>query len=481
MRTRKNRRELTRRRCSLCGTLAAALLAGCASQAPPPAVAIDAGDPVKAAYVVLGPGGAAVARVITTSAACPELEVDGARVAMVVRAAPATEALRPTLSAPSDSKPSAFPVTTCEAHLAADVQRVGVGGHALPAPRRDPQRIVVIGDTGCRMKISDDAFQACNDPADWPFAQVAAAAAAMRPDLVIHVGDYHYRENACPPGNRGCAGSPWGYGWDTWDADLFAPARALLAAAPWIVVRGNHESCSRAGQGWWRFLDPRPLVRERDCNDPANDGIGDFSDPYAVPIAADTQLIVFDSSKVGTRALAITDPMYRIYSAQMRDAFALGRNVDYNFFMNHHPILGLAPDPTQQPTSVYPGNEALQSVLQPIQGRQLFPTNVQALIAGHYHLFEMVSFATPQPTQLISGNAGSWLYPPLPHQLARSAQPASGAVIESIVSTSEYGFMTIERGTGGTWRVDAWDRRGLPFTHCTLRGAKTHCVPETLP
>ena len=152
---------------------------------------------------------------------------------------------------------------------------------------------MVIGDTGCRIKASDNIFQACNDAAQWPFKQVAAAAAAIAPDLVIHVGDYHYRETACPAGDPACAGSPWGYGWDAWEADLFAPAQPLFAAAPWIVVRGNHESCFRAGQGWWRFLDPRPLAARQDCNSAADDSVGDYSAPYAVPLGtgrdADTQ------------------------------------------------------------------------------------------------------------------------------------------------------------------------------------------------
>ena len=124
---------------------------------------------------------------------------------------------------------------------------------------------------------------------------------------------------------RGCAGSPWGYGWDAWDADLFTPARPLLAAAPWIVVRGNHESCNRAGQGWWRFLDPRPLVPGRDCNDPANDGIGDFSDPYAIPFAPTRSSSCSIRRRSGVAPLAVTDPMYKIYFAQMRMSFALRR------------------------------------------------------------------------------------------------------------------------------------------------------------
>jgi len=81
------------------------------------------------------------------------------------------------------------------------------------------------------------------------------------------------------------------------------PAAPLLAAAPWLLVRGNHESCDRAGQGWWRFLDPRPLERGRDCNLAVEDDVGDFSEPYTVPLGTDWQWIVFDSSKVGLAPL----------------------------------------------------------------------------------------------------------------------------------------------------------------------------------
>src|SRR5437867_3451418 len=409
------------------GAVVAALLFSLVACAPLSRVERD-GDPIKAAFVVLGEGGKPTARVITSAAQCPLLHVDDVAVPMNVRAPAATMALRPTRSDPAESKPSAFPVLTCERTLADGVLRASVGSHALPLPTPEPRMVVIIGDTGCRLKTSDNAFQACNDSNDWPFAQVAAAAAAIKPDLVIHVGDYHYRENACPAGNAGCAGSPWGDGWDTWDADLFTPAQPLLAAAPWIVVRGNHESCGRAGQGWWRFLDPRPLQRGRDCNDPANDETGDYSEPYAVPLSPDTQFIVFDSSKVGLHALATNDPMYRIYADQMQKAFALGRGVTHNFFVNHHPILGFAPDAAQQPTGVYPGNESLQSVLAPINTALLFPRNVQALIAGHVHLFQMVSFATPHPTQFVSGNGGSWTDAPLPQALPRGATPAPGAM-----------------------------------------------------
>ncbi|RAF64861.1 serine/threonine protein phosphatase, partial [Burkholderia multivorans] len=67
--------------------------------------------------------------------------------------------------------------------------------------------------------------------------------------------------------------------------------------------RGNHEECARAGQGWFRFLDPRPYSASRSCDDPANDNDANYSEPYAVSLGGGTQVIVFDSAKVGRNAL----------------------------------------------------------------------------------------------------------------------------------------------------------------------------------
>ncbi|HVN36216.1 MAG TPA: metallophosphoesterase [Casimicrobiaceae bacterium] len=456
------------------GCALAALLAGCAALTRD----ADRGAPLYA-YVVLGDEGRAVARVITGDAVCPAIELDGVATQMDVRAAPATIPLRPTRSPPAQSKPSAFPVLTCEKAIPAGVARAMVLDRALPLPVAHPRRIVVIGDTGCRIKTGDNIFQACNDPALWPFPQVASAAADVQPDLVIHVGDYHYRENACPLSNAGCAGSPWGYGWDTWEADVFAPAAKLFAAAPWIVVRGNHESCNRAGQGWWRFLDPRPLAPHRDCNVAADDSTGDYSEPYAVPFGSgpdvDMQFIVFDSSLVGVAPLKATDPMYIRYRAQFEAAFALAARRPNTFFMNHHPILAFAPNPAK-PLRPYPGNGALQSALDGLQPTALFPPSVQALLSGHVHLFEVVTFATPQPPQFVAGNGGDWIDPPLPIPLPAATTPAPGAVVAGIVASNRFGFLTIERD-GGRWRMVAHDFRGTPMTTCALSERRAICDP----
>lgn len=447
-----------------------AVLSGCAGMPLPQ-------DPPTAyQFVLLGADGVPVARAITEAANCPDIVVDGNAWPMVTRMAAQTIPLRPTRSEPALSKPSSFPVRTCDAAIPAGAKAASIGGRALPLPKANPQRIVVLGDTGCRIKVSDNAFQNCEDPAQWPFERVANAAAATAPDLVIHVGDYHYRENACLAGDFGCFGSPWGYGWDAWRADLFHPARRLLAAAPWIVVRGNHESCARAGQGWWRFLDPRPVAPQQNCNTAADDSIGDFSEPYVVPLDATgaTEVIVFDSSLVGVTPLPSTERMYRNYHAQLTRVFARTARTPQTFFINHHPVLGFAANPGN-PQSPFPGNAGLQSVLQNLQPTVLFPPNVEALLAGHNHVFQVVSFSTGQPPQFVSGNGGDWVDQPFPVPFPPNARPAPGAVVAELVSSNRFGFMTMDR-TGPGWTITAWDVHGTALTTCSLGERKAQCA-----
>jgi hypothetical protein len=445
-------------------------------------VARAADDPILSAFVVLGDGGQAQARVITTADACPSATVDGQSLAMSQRAAPETLPLRPTRSSPAESKPSAFPDRVCEATLPAGAKRAAVGGHRLPLPVAQPKRIVVIGDTGCRIKTSDKAYQACNDIHRYPFSRVAAAAAAFKPDLVLHVGDYLYRENACPADQDGCAGSPWGYGWDAWSADFFAPGQVLLSAAPWVAVRGNHENCNRAGQGWWRFLEPRPLVAGRDCIDAANDGVGDYDDPYAAPLGDGAQIIVLDSSNTGNKPF---DPASH-EAVQYRDMYAkfaaLAARAPYSIMVEHHPILGFAATQKGDKVVLNPGNAGIQSVFGAVNAG-LVPANVQLLLAGHVHVWEQVSFSSPHPTQIIAGFSGTQEdIVPLPRTLPADAVVAPGAVVEAFSSWVDgFGFMTLERAGPDRWTAQVRDINGKIVNRCTITGRKSACeTPQVL-
>jgi hypothetical protein len=435
-----------------------------------------------AAYVILGEGGQAVVRAVATGPQCPAVTVDGRARPMRLRAPAETEPLRPTQSSVENSKPSAFPALTCEARIPPGARAVSVAGQRLPPPVAMVRRIVVIGDTGCRVKQSDHAWQACNDPAKYPFATVAAKAAAWKPDLVVHVGDLLYRENPCPEGNTGCAGSPWGYGLDAWRADFFEPAAPLLRAAPWVMTRGNHETCNRAGQGWWRFIEPRPLTPGRSCNDPAQDVTGDYAPPYAVPLGGGAQIVVLDLSALGGKAIADTDSRAAQYRETYAKLDAFARRATYTFALDHYPMLGVAAENKTGPVTLKPGNAAIQSVFGPLN-RQLLPAKVDVLLAGHVHLWEQVGFSSAHPSQFIAGFSGTEEdVVPIPAELPPEVAPAPGARIAHFSSWVDgFGYMTLERRGARSWKVTVWNTRGEAVNHCTIVGRRSQCdIPQVV-
>nr|WP_314547060.1 metallophosphoesterase [uncultured Massilia sp.] len=449
-------------------SVAVALLAGCSTTSG------EAGpnQPVRHAWVELGDGGRAIARAVTEGAACPAVTVDGIDAPMTVRAVAGTAALRATASSPADSKPSSFPLTVCEAALPAGARAARIGATPLPLPRATPQRIVILADTGCRLKKADNTFQNCNDPEAWPLAQIAATAAAMKPDLVLHIGDYHYRENACPSDIGGCKDSPWGYGWDVWEADLFEPAAPLLAAAPWVVVRGNHEECRRAGQGWFRLLDTQPYDSARSCDDPANDGNANYSAPYAVPAGADTQFIVFDSARTGRTPLAPTDPQFLAYRKDFDTVARLAAKPGTaSVFVNHHPLLGFFPAPGGAPGG---GNGALLSVAADANPGAYYPAGVALALHGHVHDFQAIDFSSNHPATIVSGNGGDSLDAALPAPFPADVQPAPGVTVAHIVHSVTFGFMTMERD-GGRWTFKAYTKAGRLMATCAQAQNRIRC------
>jgi predicted phosphodiesterase len=432
------------------------------------------------AYVLIGPGGRQIARVITDAPTCPVLRVDAKPLAMAERAGPETFPQRPTASSPELSKPSAFPTRVCEASLPRHVRNARLGAQALPLAPRVIRRIVLIGDTGCRLKQTDKAYQACNDPAKYPFAQVAASAAKLHPDLVVHVGDYLYRENPCPADQAGCAGSPWGYGQDAWDADVFTPAAPLLAAAPWVAVRGNHETCVRAGQGWLRLLDPWPLAPHRDCNDAGDDDVGNYSQTYAVPLDADTQIAVWDSANAPPpgKPLAPDDPLAVHYAKAAREIEAIAKLKPHTFLANHHPLLAFAATKDKKTGEIVlrPGNLGLQSVFL-LGDPKLFPAGVDLVLNGHTHVLEQLSFGGDYPSELVTGFSGTQEdIVPLPEHLPPTETPAVGAVVQNFSSWVDgFGFAELERVGPGAWRIRIFAADGQQVNSCSLVGRVSKC------
>ena len=126
------------------------------------------------AWVELGPEGKILARAITPPGECPSIQLD----------TNTRQMQRRSLTPP----PGFEAIQVCEFELPAGTRSASINGQNLAIPSRQPKQIVVLGDTGCRIKGTD--IQNCtglgSGPA-WNFHQVAETIAALEPDLIIHV------------------------------------------------------------------------------------------------------------------------------------------------------------------------------------------------------------------------------------------------------------------------------------------------------
>ena len=396
------------------------------------ALSLIAGVARAAAWVEMTPGGAEV-RLVTTEHACPTFSVGG-------RLAPTTERAGPS---------EAFPERVCAASLPRGARRIVVEGQTLAAPKARPMRIVVIGDTGCRLKGMK--AQHCNDPSGWPFARVARLAAAAGPDLVIHVGDYYYRETPCPEGDAACAGSPFGDRWATWKAEVFDPAAPLLAAAPWVFVRGNHEDCKRGGAGWFRLFDAAPTMKA--C--PAQ------SDTWTAELGG-LRLYIVDSAD--TDDLVAKDAVVDAFADRLKGV--AHTDGEPSWIVTHRPVwnvLRLGGFLAGGPPSATERAAVKRSDL----------TGVDLVLSGHVHNFASVSFGPARPAQLIVGTGGDTL------DIDAAPPPASGTpevdgLPSSAFSMGRFGYFVFDRAGAG-WRGAFHDLKDRVVAVCRLQGRALSC------
>jgi hypothetical protein len=371
---------------------------------------------------------------------CPKVVADGAALSSKTRGEP-------------DASDGAYPVQVCVAHTAATTRTATVDGVPVPTPPAAIKRVVVIGDTGCRLKGT--FVQDCNDPAKWPFATVARLAAARRPDLVIHVGDYHYRETPCPADRPGCAGSPYGDNWAVWKRDFFDPAAPLLAAAPWVMVRGSHEICSRGGHGWFHLVDPHPDAVECTATTP----------PFALHI--DTlNLLMFDGADADDDK---ADPMkVGVYREQMQSLLA--NAPAHSWLLTHHPVWALVEGQgTPQGATL---NATLQAAM-----HGLIPAGLDMVLSGHVHDFTSYDFGPGRPAQLIIGEGGD----------ANDAivQPVvagitiDGMNVRRALAMSDWGYVVLHRAGQG-WSAAVYSISDRLLARCGLheRSLTCHSVPH---
>lgn len=387
------------------------------------------------AWVQMVTGGAELRTMVKPGSACPVARADGKSLPMMKRAAP----LRPGADFPD----------TCQARLPAAVQKLKLRGRSLPVPKPAASRILVVGDTGCRVTAGES--QNCGT--DWPFGRISKQAAKHKPDLIVHVGDYYYREN-CPDGGKHCEN------WRNWQLDLFEPAKPLLAAAPWVFARGNHENCARANQGWFRYLDeaeaplPCPGAKPR---------------PFVVPVGG-LSLVVLDS-------------------ADMVDAW----DADRKLAAFADDIATLPVKPTGPQWIVTHKPPFVKGYMNPnfdgatAQRDPALP-EVASILAGHLHLFGSFDFAGKRPSQLIVGGSGTRLMKlatQLDQRVAamdRNAMLAKSGPIDGeqadYTVKGQFGYLLLERAdtSSDAWTGTLYGAEEEQIARCAVQGRALKCA-----
>ncbi len=300
-------------------------------------------------------------------------------------------ALNMTLRAgPEAGDPGDFPNTVCEVSLPRDATSRTVGGFTVPGVPTNIDSVTIMGDTGCRLSKWVKVKQACNHPTAWPFETVADSVASSEGDLVIHVGDYLYRETPCPDPAE--CGTVWGLNWASWEADWFTPARTLNSKRPLFLTRGNHEDCVRSWRGWYRYFSPNAYA-DRLVNGACNN--------HDAPISVNFdnfRLVMFDSSNISYNDIGDKLDFDQLPKATPGLA---------TWFVTHRPAWAAYNAEPYKDYS-YAGDTPLRTAYQ--NASQTFRDAMQMMVAGHVHIGQAI-LIPGSPTQLIIGNGGTSLNP----------------------------------------------------------------------
>lgn len=465
------------------GWLGLVALSGVASrgvQAAAPDTRDQKGDTaLVASWIQMGPGSSAaalargsygdqptsttptiLARAVITGGACPVATLDHqVPVALAARFDAATLTSVPGTASATNGKagypqffvqnttPASFadgtPMATtswteCEAVIPAGHRTATIDGVELKLPVAHPHRILVMADTGCRMNgalaANGSNQQNCASPTAFPWAYLAQYESLFKPDLIVQVGDWFYRDTNCNNAFPGCADptsasyETWGDTFDSWNADVLFPARPLLQTAPWIMARGNHESCGRGARGWYALLDPYPYSYANVACAPSapTAPVGnvatytpDFEPSYVVP-AGGVNFLVHDSSIANDAAVA--RPVAQNYDVDLTNLLAAVGPGSMNIFATHKPSFGLTYGATG--SAAMPADNSGDFTEQAVFAGGTYaasaftngvPANIGLFLSGHIHQFEYMNFTdfAHYAPQLIVGTGGTLLDPDL--------------------------------------------------------------------
>ena len=386
-------------------------------------------------WTQLAPGTAQSFRAIVDDTQCPTMIVNGVQQPMSMRAGPVAD----------------FPNSVCEFTTDESVTSAELDGRRFPLRPDRADHILLVGDTGCRLK-EGRPIQSCNDPVAWPFATISQSIAEKQADFAIHLGDYHYREEKCPDPGR--CGQVYGDNWPTWEADFFAPATAMLEAHAFLFVRGNHESCERSWRGYLRYLATEPVRTPFMCDN--------YEAPFVVAFD-DLQLPVIDSS-TRNRDFYTWDRL----RAMRRQFLAVLPQLDREtFVLTHTPLWGYGSK------HIHATELGTLESIQREAFAHMLPRLVSAVISGDLHFAQIVS--TPgNPVQISFGNGGVWLYT-APQGRVDGLEVGHNGVIGDTFGYDLFGFGQLDRSADGS-SVTLFDPHGVAVGHCEAPVTAVSCA-----
>jgi hypothetical protein len=291
-----------------------------------------------------------------------------------------------------------------------------------------------------------------------------------------------------------CAGTPFGDNWATWEEDFFRPARPLLAAAPWIMLRGNHENCERAGAGWL-FLFDLQSYKDLQSN---KEVCQEDRPPYKLTMrdSADHPhvLVVFDTANEGDK---YTEPKRSVtYEGWVKQLTIPGADV---WLALHHPLWHCGdeedkPKDTRDPAGwrrAYcepkPPKGSLTKIREPLSA----PTPVSVVLSGDIHTFQLfVPKQGGQPVQIVAGVGGTELEEKLPKVVAATVAGADASESDffkvedtvlfgaggTVWGARHHGFVSLHRD-GARRTLELRDAGGRLLVSCRVRGRETTPPP----
>ena len=474
-----------------------AIVAGLASLGtstiPASAVASDAFPYVWVQYAK--DGGRLVRVVLDANQSCPSIDNNNKSTPMDTRKAPWTKPDGTLL----------FKQTVCSAIIDANsMATVAIAGtsHNLPPIPKTLEKVVVVGDTGCRMKSG--WFQDCNNAqgfgptSGWPLPTIMKNIANQLNDnatnqnsAILQMGDYHYREIKCGE-NWKCGGSPWSDGgnqaknvpptgqfWESWRDDWLNPAKPALLSAPWVMLRGNHENCTRGWRGYQLFMSQEPVGA-------ANDQCPELEPSYKVELqtakTGQITLAVLDTANNGETMFNTSRcaPWMKEVQARVAEAAA---DPASSWLTLHHPVFKWLTD--NGPAAVTPASSACSATSPYLQARgyvrQVIDDQVQAghaapgmVFSGHSHMWQWNKpTEAAMPYQMVVGHGGTKLDKPSFYELPANARGIGNHSTTNVYPQQNKSWVTMDVVFGyqvvtriaqaaGTWRIDMFSLAGSP-------------------